>query len=150
MIERILQIMDQEGLTQSGFANEIGIKRANLSNIINGKYNVSLEIFKKITDRFTYIDPDWLLSGNGNWKRETKQTTNYVIQPDLFSNPPNIQPEKKIIPEYRKEIKDKKPSIPSKIEENEPVIFADTPVKKVVKIIIYYSDSTHEFFNPEK
>jgi len=150
MKERILQIMKREGLTPSKFAEEIGIDRGRMSHITKGRNNPSIDIYEKILDRFTYINPDWLLSGRGNMKRETKQTTGHLISPDLFSSPSPILPEKKIIPEYRKEIKDKKVAIPPKKEENETVIFTEAPVKKVVQIIIYYSDTTYETFNPEK
>ena len=150
MKERILQIMELERLTPSGFAEEIGIQRAAMSHITSGRNNPSLDVYTKILERFTDINPDWLLFGKGNMKRETKYTPSPVIQPDLFSNPSYIPSEKKNIPEYRKEIRDKKPSILPKREENETVKFTDTSVKKVEKIMIFYSDSTHEFFNPEK
>ena len=150
MKERILRIMELEGLTPSGFAEKIGIQRAAMSHITSGRNNPSLDVCTKILERFMYINPDWLLFGSGNMKRESKQTTSHQIQPDLFANPSYILPEKKNNPEYRKEIKDKKSSSPPKKDANETVIFTEAPVKKVVKIIIYYSDTTYETFNPEK
>jgi DNA-binding XRE family transcriptional regulator len=147
MINRILQIMESERLTPSGFAEEIGIKRAAMSHITKGRNNPSLDVCIKILERFTYVNPDWLLKGTGNMKRDAKPTS---LMPDLFSTPVHIPPEKKIIPEYRTEIEGKKMKIPPKKEEIEPVKYTEAPVKKVVKIIIYYSDTTYETFNPEK
>ena len=148
MKERILLIMDLEGLTPSVFAEQIGIQRAAMSHITSGRNKPSLDVCTKILERFTYINPDWLLFGTGNMKRENKQ--GHVIQPDLFSNPSYTQQEKKNIPEYRKEIKDKKPINQPKKTENEDIIYTETPVKKVVKIMIFYTDNTYETFNPEK
>ena len=150
MKERILQIMESEGLTPSAFAEEIGIQRAAMSHITSGRNKPSLDVFTKILDRFAYINPDWLLTGTGNMKRDTKHTPHAAIPPDLFSNPIHIQPEKKNIPEYRREIKDKKVIIPPKKEEKETITFTEATTKKVMKIIIYYSDTTFEIFNPEK
>ena len=149
MRERILQIMNQERLSSSRFAEEIGIQRAAMSHISSGRNNPSLEIAKKILERFSYINPDWLLFGNGNMKRDGRPA-NPVIQQDLFGNLPYIQPEKKNIPEYRQEIRDKKPISTPKKTEIEEVIVKETPIKKVMKIMIFYSDNTYETFNPEK
>lgn len=153
MKERILHIMRLEELNSSAFAEEIGIQRAAMSHIISGRNNPSLDVCTKILERFTYINPDWLLFGTGNLKRETKPANqaNQVIQPpDLFANPSYIQPEEKKKSEYRREISDKKPVSPPKNTKNETVTYTEALVKKVVKIMIFYSDNTYETFNPEK
>jgi len=149
MKDRILQIMDQEGLTPSAFADAIGIKRAAMSHITSGRNNPSLDVFTKILERFTYISPDWLLLGTGNMQRETKYTVQPQKQLELFPPDSHIQTEKKFTPGYPKEIKDKTPQNPPKKEENEQVTLKETPVKKVVKIIIYYSDKTFDTLIPE-
>jgi len=149
MKERIIQIMNEEGLNHSRFAEEIGIQRAAMSHITSGRNNPSLDVVNKILERFKQINPDWLLSGNGNMKRESHQT--YLPkQPDLFANPSYIPPEKKIIPEYRQETGPKKPQITPKKAENETVIPTEKPIRKTVKIMLFYSDNTYETFNPEK
>ena len=82
-------------------------------------------------------------------KRESFQS--YIPkQTDLFANPSHIPSENKNISENRQEIKDKKPQISPKKTENEKVIPKEIPIKKVVKIMLFYSDSTYEFFNPER
>jgi len=149
MKERIIQIMNQAGLNQSKFAEEIGIQRAAMSHITSGRNNPSMEVVSKILERFNHINPDWLIFGKGNMKRENFQT-NVPKQPDLFANPPYIPAEKKIIPEYRQENRDKKPVLPLKKSEFENVSPKETPSKKIVKIMLFYSDNTHEFFTPEK
>ena len=149
MKDRILQIMDQEGLTPSAFAEAIGIQRAAMSHITSGRNNPSLDVFTKILERFTYINPDWLLHGTGNMQRETKYSVQPQKQLELFPPASHIQPEKKNISEFSKETKDKTPQNQPKKQENEPVILKETPVKKVVKIIIYYSDKTFDTLIPE-
>ena len=150
MKERILEIMKLEGMSPSGFAEEIGIDRGRMSHITNGRNNPSIEVFGKILDRFTYINPDWLLSGKGNREREAKPAASQVLKPDFFDSPSPIQTEKKNMPEYHRETKDKKEKYTPKKEENETVIYTEAPIKKVVRIIIYYSDTTYEILTPEK
>ena len=148
MKERILQIMNQAGLNHSKFAEVIGIQRAAMSHITSGRNNPSMDVVGKILEQFSYIDPDWLIFGKGNMKRESHQ--NMPKQADLFAIPSYIPPENKIISEYRQEIKEKKPQLSPKKIENENVTPKDTPIRKVVKIMLFYSDTTFETFNPEK
>ena len=100
MKERILAVMEHEGLTPSKFAEAIGIQRSAMSHIISGRNNPSLDVLIKILERFTYVDSDWLLFGKGTMMRE-----HVLTEPNLFTNttiiPSNVQDS----PEYRKEIK---------------------------------------------
>ena len=150
MKDRILKIMEQENLSYSAFAEAIGIQRAQMSHITTGRNKPTLDVYTKILERFNYINPDWLLTGKGEMKRDAKYTDQPRIQPDLFTPASHIQPEKKNIPEYRREIRDKSPLNHPKKSENETVIFKETPAKKVVKITVFYSDTTYEEFKPEK
>ena len=66
MKDRILRIMEHEGISPSKFAEEIGIQRSAMSHIISGRNNPSLDVLTKIMQRFTYVDTDWLLFGKGS------------------------------------------------------------------------------------
>jgi transcriptional regulator with XRE-family HTH domain len=144
-----MQIMNMEGMTSARFAEEIGIQRAAVSHIFSGRNNPSLDVYMKILERFPYINPDWLLFGSGNMKREYT-SGNQQKQLDLFSSPAHIPDEKKAIPENRQEIRDKKPVQTIKSTETENITLQEVPVKKVLKIMIFYTDNTYEMFNPEK
>ena len=150
MKERIMQIMNMEKMNAAKFAEEIGIHRAGVSHILSGRNNPSLDVYMKILERFPSINPDWLLFGSGNMKRERASTGSPPKQMDLFSSPAYIPAEKKIISENRQEIRDKKPLSPPKNPELEVVALQEAPIKKVLKIMIFYTDSTYEIFNPEK
>ena len=53
MKERILAVMEHEGLTPSKFAEAIGIQRSAMSHIISGRNNPSLDVLIiKILERF--------------------------------------------------------------------------------------------------
>jgi transcriptional regulator with XRE-family HTH domain len=47
MRDRILKIMEREGLTPSKFAESIGIQRSAMSHIISGRNNPSLDVLLK-------------------------------------------------------------------------------------------------------
>lgn len=145
MKDRILKIMDQEGLTYSKFAETIGIQRSAMSHIINGRNNPSLDVLMKILERFTYVNSDWLLFGKGEMIREQ-----VLIQPDLFTNTPINAPETQAAPEYRKEMRVDASANIIKQPVIEQIVMPDRASRNVSKIMIFYSDNTFETFTSEK
>ncbi|WP_199851420.1 helix-turn-helix domain-containing protein [Parabacteroides pacaensis] len=147
MKERILMIMEKEGLTSSRFAEAIGIQRSAMSHIISGRNNPSLDVVTKILERFPYIDSDWLLLGKGNM---CKSNENKISDPTLFNensiNPPKVQMET----EYRKETGVQKPVYNNELPEKEKIILQEKPAKNISKIMVFYSDNTFDTFIPEK
>lgn len=145
MKERILKIMEREGLTPARFAETIGIQRSAMSHIIAERNNPSLDVLTKILGRFTYIDTDWLLFGKGEMVKEQSSTS-----PDLFTNTPLVQPEVHSRHENRPEIRVETPVNTLKQPVIEKIISENKPSKNVSKIMIFYSDNTFDTFIPEK
>ena len=79
MKERILQIMAHEQLGQAQFAAAIGIQRAGVSHILSGRNKPSLEVVQKILTRFPKLNPDWLLTGQGELKSPRKNRKKTVL-----------------------------------------------------------------------
>ena len=99
MRDRILKIMEREGLTPSKFAESIGIQRSAMSHIISGRNNPSLDVLLKILERFTYVDSDWLLFGKGEMVRE-----HVFTEPNLFTNMLEIVPMYKLLPKIARKL----------------------------------------------
>lgn len=158
MKDRIRLIMDNEQLTPSAFADKLQLGRAVVSHILNGRNNPSLDVVSRILTKMDYINPDWLITGNGEMYKEdvikskniisnVSQSTNIQNQPDLFSQPfiSPSNPEKAI--EYRKEnIVETFQNTPESTVKKE-VIYEKAPERKISKIIIYYTDNTFETFD---
>lgn len=145
MRDRILKIMEREGLTPSKFAESIGIQRSAMSHIISGRNNPSLDVLLKILERFTYVDSDWLLFGKGEMIREHVLTESNLFT-NMLENRPNVQ----VVAENRKEIGVETPVNIQKQPVVEQVICQEKPSKNVSKIMIFYSDNTFDTFVPEK
>ncbi|HBF88698.1 MAG TPA: transcriptional regulator [Bacteroidales bacterium] len=74
MRSRIEKIIKEYALSSSIFADEIKVQRAQISHIISGRNNPSLDIAQKILLRFPGINPEWLILGTGKMlKSETTQ-----------------------------------------------------------------------------
>jgi transcriptional regulator with XRE-family HTH domain len=133
MINRIKEIIVKEGLTSGSFADAIGVQRSNMSHILNGRNNPSLDFVIKTLQRFPKVNTEWLLLGTGSMYQNSQSST--------------IQPVKELsifdaIPEP-----DQKRSVPDR--EKNPLIQADTKIeasKLVSKVLIFYSDHTYDEF----
>ena len=72
MRDRIKQIIEREGMSQSQFADYIGVNRPTLSHVIAGRNNPSMEIVMKIHQTFPKINILWLLDGIGEYSDDSQ------------------------------------------------------------------------------
>ena len=63
IIERIKRIISDSGLSNSSFADKIGVPRSSISHILSGRNNPSLDLIIKILRNFDDINADFLLKG---------------------------------------------------------------------------------------
>lgn len=61
--DRIRLIIKANSLTSSEFADEIGVKRSNLSHVLSGRNKPGLEFLAKIIESFPSVNASWLLTG---------------------------------------------------------------------------------------
>ncbi len=88
IVERIKRIISDNGLTNSSFADKIGVPRSTISHILSGRNNPSLDIIIKILDSFDEINADFLLKGETSTPvipSENKDfvNTNLTLFPEL-------------------------------------------------------------------
>ena len=72
MVDRIKLILEKQDLTPAGFADTIGIQRSGMSHILNGRNKPSLDFIVKTLQHFPSINPDWLLTGDGEMYRNER------------------------------------------------------------------------------
>ena len=70
MRSRIEKIIKEYNLTSSIFADEIKIQRAQISHILSGRNNASLDIIQKILLRFPGVNSEWLMLGIGKMLKD--------------------------------------------------------------------------------
>src|ERR1035437_3447632 len=153
--ERIEKIMLKEEMNSAVFAAEIGIQGSTLSAILNGRNNPSLEVLKKILNRFRTVSSDWLILGIGSMYRTEKQPQTLTLFDTLDENvtksvtsgsntvekniPAAAVIQQKTMPaqEIPVQAPAETPQVPF-IPRIEP-----TP-QSVRKIIVYYTDNTFQ------
>jgi len=77
--ERVLldirKFMVQEGLTQNELADKLGISRSTMSNILAGRYTLSMKVAKKLSDLYGF-NLEYLLTGEGELERNLRKVGN--------------------------------------------------------------------------
>ena len=82
MKERIIQIIQKEGLSNAEFAERIGVSVSSLSHIFNGRNNPSLELVMRIHKACPYVNLNWLLYGEGQME-DKKPAGGALVHPRL-------------------------------------------------------------------
>ncbi|MBL7881944.1 MAG: peptidase S24 [Chryseobacterium gambrini] len=67
--ERILQFIDFKGITKNKFYVETGIS----NGVLDKKSGLSMETVEKFYNRYPEINPEWLITGNGEMIKRTDQ-----------------------------------------------------------------------------
>ncbi len=141
---RVLAVMDQEQLSDAQFAEAIGISRGAVSQIKSGRSYPSLDVALKILDRFPYLNPDWLLLGKGEMRREQ---TNEVAQPVFTTENPSGLAMDAENPTHLG-VGNPQSNVQQTVVER--IVYKDVPAKSISKIVVFYSDNTFDTFVLEK
>jgi len=175
MQKRLQEILTNERLTPARFAELVGVQRSSVSHILSGRNKPSLDFLQKTLINFEHINPDWLISGNGPYKRpkpsdiqETSQAAQSRKTVSGRLNFPLNQPVEEeermgygknpqshgedALPELEPD--SNTPGTPktngdvSDFAKNQQNIPPQAPQKEVIKTILFYNDHTFEVFFP--
>jgi len=136
MVQRIKELILNEGLTSGTFADLVGVQRSSISHILNGRNNPSLDFIVKTLQQFPRVNPEWLLLGQGQMYRDDQSVNKQSVkEPSIFDAPPEA-------PKPRPVIREEK--LPDK-----EIITVEKPEKFISKVLIFYSDSTYTEMIPQ-
>lgn len=133
MKTRIKELISREKLNSAQFSTEIGIAPSSLHHIVSGRNNPSLDVIQKILERYPQINAEWLINGKGPVFKN-------MVQGELFKSPEeSIEMERKdVVPETKSPV----------ISTTETEIQQKEPIKKIDKIVIFYTDNTFKVYIP--
>ena len=155
--ERIEKIMLKEEMNSAVFATEIGIQGSTLSHILNGRNNPSLDVLKKILNRFRTVSSDWLILGIGSMYRVEKQSQTPTLFDSLDENITKSGSSEPFTPEKTVPVSSVIQHKTMPVQEMPVHSSSETPIasfipqmetssKSVRKVIIYYTDNTFQEF----
>lgn len=65
MKDRIAHVIRAKNLTAAEFALRLGIQPSNISHLLSGRNNPSLDFVKKLKETFPEYNLDWIIFGRG-------------------------------------------------------------------------------------
>ena len=92
IVVRIKKIISDNNLSNSSFADKIGVTRSSISHVLSGRNNPSLDLIIKIVKSFDEINANFLLTGNSLTPIEATDNEgllnkNMTLFPELDINP---------------------------------------------------------------
>lgn len=168
---RLKKFMDTSGIQYSQFADTCGIPRPSLSQLLNGRNKkVSNEVIEKIHRAYPSLSVSWLMFGEGDMgfdvNTQISEPQNLPLDDDILSLSSDNElfgdSEAPFANEHVKEsdnfIAEKLPAtvvpVPhesAKVEaaRAESMSFNMSKSRKVVSIMVFYSDNSFDTFVPK-
>ena len=148
MEQRLQLFLQMEQLSQSQFADKMGIQRSGVTHLLSGRNKPSFDFIARLLQTYPTLNAEWLILGKGKPYKDS--STN----PDIPSAPQPVTaaPESDLFDPYTQ---------PPVLEETEMISFndlqqideieeikspspiPDTP-KTIKAILILYEDGTYE------
>ena len=126
--ERLIEIMNSQGLNAKQLSERINVSAGTISNIIGGRNKPSLEFWQSVAEQFPMFSHSWLFLGQGDMFQQGYEPINiHNTDSDLFSQI------------------ETKPVLTSQSSntQSHTTNIASTS-RTVQKIMIFYSDGTFE------
>lgn len=138
MKDRIAHIIRAKNLTAAEFAMQLGIQPSNISHLLAGRNNPSLDFVKKLKETFPEYSLEWIIFGKGP----------ITVSEPFAESVSNVKTPK---PQSHEELRE------TKIEKDLFDLSMDVPQKPqstsptdvmLTKMIMVYSDNTFEVLSP--
>lgn len=139
MKDRIAHIIRAKNLTAGDFALRLGIQPSNVSHLLSGRNNPSLDFVKKLKETFPEYNLDWIVLGVG--PMTVSEPLYDTTRTEAAGSAPLQQ-------EATASVDDAKPTLshapvePLHLSEN------GSPNMALEKIILVYADRTFEVIMP--
>ncbi len=79
ILNRIKKIIEENNLSNSEFAEKIGIPKSSVTHLLSERNNPSLDIIIKISEAFENISTDYLIFGQEKQVKQTIQHSNTLF-----------------------------------------------------------------------
>ena len=140
MKDRIAHIIRAKNLTAAEFAIRLGIQPSNISHLLSGRNNPSLDFVRKLKETFPEYNLDWIIFGSGPMT---------VSEPFLA---PTSVTDAQVMEEREEEINFDSPDESSFGSEEQPTPKSEQPLPSLQsgwkKLILVYEDNTFEVLSP--
>ncbi|MDC1218040.1 helix-turn-helix domain-containing protein [Flavobacteriaceae bacterium] len=95
-LDRLQNLMDNNQLNATAFAQKIGVQRSSVSHILSKRNKPSLEFMLKVHEHFDEVNLDWLILGN---KKSSPPPLSAVVPKELTSDLFKVKSKKEVLSE---------------------------------------------------
>ena len=140
MKDRIAHIIRAKNMTAAEFAIRLGIQPSNISHLLSGRNNPSLDFVRKLKETFPEYNLDWIIFGKGPMT---------VSEPFVVTSPPSET--------NLSEPQEQENTLNSSVEdplsqERHPILLEESPISapqsSLKQLIMVYPDNTFEVLSP--
>ena len=139
MKDRIAHIIRAKNLNAAEFAMRLGIQPSNVSHLLAGRNNPSLEFVKKLKETFPEYNLEWIIFGTGP----------ITVSEPFVSHRPVAEPELQPVAEETPADESMEGTLFATVT---PQIPAEPPLqqpqKDLKRIIMVYADNSFEILSP--
>ena len=129
MNTRLQQFLGAENISQSQFADSIGVARASVSHILAGRNRPGFDFIESMAKRYPALNLEWLITGKGKMykvdftpSQSIQEPPSETVEETLFSEP---------------EVRAEAPKI-------ERTTLNKVVQRSIAKIIVFYDDNSFE------
>ena len=138
MKDRISHIIRAKNLTAAEFAIQLGIQPSNVSHLLSGRNNPSLDFVKKLKETFPEYSLDWIVLGQG-----PMTVSDFAIKPVgekvAIDQPKTSIEQSEIVEDFQGTLFDSQNMVDVKEEKK-----VSSAKSQLQRIIFVYNDHTFE------
>lgn len=150
MNRRLQQFLAAENISQSQFADAIGVARASVSHIIAGRNKPGFDFIENMSRTYPSLNLEWLITGKGKMYKGAAESPLQAPADDLFAGLDD--------PETAYEEPVRKPA-PAPVERIQPTVAQAVHIERktsvesvkaivtqrnISKIVVFYDDNTYQ------
>lgn len=150
MNSRLKQFLAAENISQSQFADTLGVARASISHILSGRNKPGYDFFASVARHYPTLNLSWLISGKGRMYGNAQPSAESIVEipsaatadTDLFSPQesdlrPAVRPENTAAGRADSRLRpDDKPMKPLPEVHDEG--------RRITKVLVFYDDNTYQ------
>lgn len=147
MNRRLQQFLSVENISQSLFAETLGVAKSNISHILSGRNKPGSDFLISMVEHYPTLNIEWLLTGKGrmykdNYKnslvQEEKKEEENLFESEISSSPRELNiPEQSV----QEPANTKTSKGYNNMEIIEPKIKDD---RKITKVVVFFDDNTFQ------
>ena len=124
MNKRLQQFLSAENISQSQFAEIIGVAKASVSHIVAGRNKPGFDFIESMAAHFPKLNLEWLINGKGRMYKDGDENASIPRDSGQISDP-----QKAIAPADSSEFIENQDAAP-----------------KITKVVIFYDNGTFKEF----